>query len=102
MAVNMDSSNVGAWLLKHRQILLCGVAVYANPAYDELLDRAAQRDGSQRLELLRQAELLLLRDTPAIPLYTYVSRHLVDPRVRGFVDNARDVHLSRHLDLGDK
>ena len=75
---------------------------YANPAYDELLDRAAQRDGSQRLELLRQAELLLLRDTPAIPLYTYVSRHLVDPRVRGFVDNARDVHLSRHLDLGDK
>lgn len=75
---------------------------YANPAFDQLLDRAAGLEGAQRLELLQQAETLLLRDMPVIPLYYYVSRHLVDPRVRGFVDNPRDVHLSRYLDLGDQ
>lgn len=74
---------------------------YDEPDYDRLLDTAAGYAGAQRLELLQQAETLLLRDTPVIPLYYYVSRHLVDPRVRGFVDNPRDVHLSRYLDLGE-
>ncbi|MEE4175145.1 MAG: peptide ABC transporter substrate-binding protein [Xanthomonadales bacterium] len=74
---------------------------YADEAYDRLLDQAAGYSGGQRLELLQQAETLLLRDTPVIPLYYYVSRHLVDPRVRGYVDNPRDVHLSRYLDLGE-
>ncbi len=72
---------------------------YDNPVYDQLLDRAATRTGMQRLELLQQAETLLLRDTPVIPLYYYVSRHLVSPQVRGYLDNARDIHLSRYLDL---
>lgn len=75
---------------------------YADDDYDTLLDRAATLAGAQRLEVLQQAETLLLRDTPVIPLYYYVSRHLVDPRVRGFVDNPRDVHLSRYLDLAEE
>jgi ABC-type oligopeptide transport system substrate-binding subunit len=74
---------------------------YANGDFDTLLDSAAGHAGRQRLELLQQAETRLLRDTPVIPLYYYVSRHLVDPRVRGYVDNPRDVHLSRYLDLGE-
>jgi ABC-type oligopeptide transport system substrate-binding subunit len=74
---------------------------YADADYDALLDRAAGHAGGQRLELLHQAETRLLRDTPVIPLYYYVSRHLVDPRVQGYVDNPRDVHLSRYLDLGE-
>jgi oligopeptide transport system substrate-binding protein len=72
---------------------------YANPEYDRLLDLAAEGRGAGRLQLLRQAETLLQRDTPVLPIYHYVSRHLVHPDVRGFVDNARDVHLSRHLYL---
>ena len=74
---------------------------YSDVDYDALLDTAAGHGGGQRLELLQQAETRLLRDTPVIPLYYYVSRHLVDPRVRGYVDNPRDVHLSRYLDLGE-
>jgi oligopeptide transport system substrate-binding protein len=70
---------------------------YANAQYDQLLDQAAGRTGSQRMALLRQAETLLMRDMPVIPLYYYVSRHLVKPRVRGYQDNVRDVHLSRYL-----
>lgn len=72
---------------------------YDNPVYDPLLDRAATLTGAQRMEVLQQAEALLLQDTPVIPLYYYVSRHLVNPDVRGYIDNPRDIHLSRYLSL---
>jgi oligopeptide transport system substrate-binding protein len=36
---------------------------------------------------------------PVIPLYYYVSRHLVRPGVSGYEDNLRDIHLSRYLRL---
>lgn len=72
---------------------------FADPAYDKLLEKAGDASGSERLELLQRGEALLLREMPAIPLYYYVSRHLVNPGVRGFVDNVRDVHLSRYLSL---
>jgi oligopeptide transport system substrate-binding protein len=51
------------------------------------------------MDLLQQAESTLMRDTPLIPLYYYVSRHLVKPAVEGYKDNVRDIHLSRYLDI---
>jgi oligopeptide transport system substrate-binding protein len=71
---------------------------YANPDYDGLLARAAATlDPAQRLSLLQEAEKIMLDDVPLIPLYFYVSKHLVKPRVRGWRDNALDIHLTRHL-----
>lgn len=58
-----------------------------------------QTHPEQRLQLLQQAEKQLLDDVPMIPLYYYVSRHLVDQRVSGYSDNTLDIHLSRYLDL---
>ncbi|MCF6224960.1 MAG: peptide ABC transporter substrate-binding protein [Xanthomonadales bacterium] len=58
-----------------------------------------QANPKQRLQLLQQAEKQLLDDVPMIPLYYYVSRHLVDQRVSGYSDNTLDIHLSRYLDL---
>ena len=72
---------------------------FKEPAYDELLDEAEAPTGMERYEFLQRAEALLLQEMPAIPLYYYVSRHLVKPGVLGFVDNLRDVHLSRYLSL---
>lgn len=72
---------------------------YADGTYDDLLQKAAAARDSNRMELLRQAEFRLMRDMPAIPLYYYVSRHLVRPGLEGFVDNVRDIHLSRYLEL---
>ena len=72
---------------------------YRNPEFDELMLRAGATDASGRMALLHQAEALLARDMPAIPLYYYVSRHLVRPRVSGYADNLRDIHLSRYLQL---
>jgi oligopeptide transport system substrate-binding protein len=72
---------------------------YDNRQYDQLLLKAAGASGTQRQHLVEQAEALLMRDTPVIPLYYYVSRHLVKPSVRGYQDNPRDVHLSRYLSI---
>jgi len=70
---------------------------YENPDFEILLKSAKIASGQSRMELLHQAEELLMQDMPVIPLYYYVSRHLVNPEIGGFVDNVRDIHLSRYL-----
>ena len=70
---------------------------YDSAAYDALLDRATTADGAARASLLASAERRFLDDYPIVPLYFYVSKHLVSPRVRGFEDNALDRHPSRFL-----
>jgi oligopeptide transport system substrate-binding protein len=71
---------------------------YANPAYDELLRRASEdADPASRRNSLQMAETLMLADQPVIPLYFYVSKHLVDPHVQGWRDNAMDVIYSKSL-----
>ena len=73
---------------------------YDSPAYDQLVDRAeATLDPARRAALLERAERLMLRDQPIIPLYFYVSKHLVKPRVTGWYDNVMDVTYSRQLGL---
>ena len=73
---------------------------YDDPAYDRLVDRAeATLDPTRRAALLEQAERLMLHDQPIIPLYFYVSKHLVRPRVTGWYDNVMDVTYSRNLGL---
>jgi ABC-type oligopeptide transport system substrate-binding subunit len=73
---------------------------YANSEYDSLMQRAAaQVDPKARRLHLEEAERVLLSDHPVIPLYFYVSKHLVSPVVRGWEDNVLDYHYSRHLSL---
>jgi len=73
---------------------------YKNPAYDALLGQAAQEvDVGQRRGLLERAERLMLADHPLIPLYFYVNKHLVKPRVTGWYDNVMNVVYSKDLGL---
>jgi oligopeptide transport system substrate-binding protein len=75
-------------------------ARYRNPRYDALLLRAAAvADPVARRELLEQAERLLLADHAVLPLYFYVTKHLVSPRVSGWYDNVMNVTYSRDLSL---
>ncbi len=67
--------------------------------YDGLMNAAGRAAGPARMRLLQQAEARLLHTLPVIPLYYYVSRHLVRPQISGYSDNIRDIHLSRYLDL---
>ncbi len=71
---------------------------YANPHYDALLARSAREmDAGKRKQSLRHAEELLLNDYAFIPIYQYMSKHLVKPRIGGYVDNIMDHHYSKHL-----
>jgi oligopeptide transport system substrate-binding protein len=84
------------------QVLQSGFGInlphYANREYDELLERAANDgDLKRRRELMQRAEALMLADQPLIPLYFYVSKHLVNAHVRGWQDNAMNVVYSKNL-----
>ena len=71
---------------------------YSNPAYDALLEKSAtESNANKRTALLRQAERMLLDDYPVIPIYYYMSKHLVKPYVGGYQDNVMDHHYSKHL-----
>jgi len=72
---------------------------YGNSDFDMLMKSAQISSGGTRMEILARAEARLMEDVPVIPLYYYVSRHLVRPEITGYVDNIRDIHLSRYLGL---
>jgi oligopeptide transport system substrate-binding protein len=73
---------------------------YSNAEFDSLVARAAeQTDAGKRRSYMEQAEAVLLADHPVIPIYFYVSKHLVSPRVEGWGDNVLDYHYSQHLSL---
>jgi oligopeptide transport system substrate-binding protein len=75
---------------------------YNNPEYDVLMDKAAlQSDPALRQVYLEEAEKLLLSEHPVIPLYFYVNKNMVSPRVRGWGDNVLNYHYSQHLSLSD-
>jgi oligopeptide transport system substrate-binding protein len=73
---------------------------YTDTNYDSLLDRAAnQMNPETRRSYLEEGESRLLEQHPVIPIYFYVSKHLVSPRVVGWQDNVLDYHYSQHLSL---
>jgi len=73
-------------------------AAYASPGYDALLDAAAaETDMQSRATLLQQAERKMLNDYPVMPLYFYVSKHLVKPWVKGYQPNIMNRDQTRYL-----
>jgi len=70
---------------------------YKSELFDRLMDQATVLHGDERMQRLQRAEVQLLKDMPVIPLYFYVSRHMVRQGVSGFEPNVRDIHLSRYI-----
>lgn len=73
------------------------VTFSADPEFDQLMAAASLMSGPGRLQQLQKAESRLLESQAVIPLYYYVSRHLVKPGIANYTDNIRDIHLSRYL-----
>lgn len=69
--------------------------------YDALLAAAEEADPAQRAATLAEAERRALEAQPFIPIYWYVSKHLVKPRVQGWRANLLDIHYSKDLSVRD-
>lgn len=73
---------------------------YRNAEYDGMLAAAAgMTDRAHRLRRLAEAEQRFLDDYAIVPLYFFVSKHLVSPRVRNFHPNVLDRHPTQYLEL---
>jgi oligopeptide transport system substrate-binding protein len=73
---------------------------YRSAEYDSLVGRAAaETDSAKRRQLLEDAERVMLRDHPLMPIYFYVNKHLVKPEVQGWYDNVMNVVYSKDLSL---
>jgi oligopeptide transport system substrate-binding protein len=71
-----------------------------HPDFDQKLSDALEiAPVSGRNELFREADTILQEQLPLFPIYYYVSRNLVSPRVTGWVDNPGDDHRIRLMDL---
>jgi len=71
---------------------------YKNQQYDLLVDKIkTTSDLKHKNQLIEQAQNYILNDIPVIPLYYYVSRHLVNRQILGYFDNVADRHLSKFL-----
>jgi len=59
-----------------------------SPAYDQLLAKIQNsNDQKSRMQLCKEAELLLLDAAPILPLFFYSNRELVSTRLKGFERN---------------
>jgi oligopeptide transport system substrate-binding protein len=75
---------------------------FSNSEYDALMDEASlTSDAGKRAGLLEQAERVLLEEMPVIPVYFYVSKHLISTKIKGWQDNPLDVHYVRDLSFAD-
>ena len=73
---------------------------WSNKRYDTLIAQAATiADQENRYALLQEAEALLMTELPIMPIYTYVSKSLVSPDVRGWYPNILDIHPYKYISL---
>jgi oligopeptide transport system substrate-binding protein len=77
---------------------------WSNAVYDSLIARAAEEPvPEQRMEILREAEKLLVEDElPILPLYYYVSLNMYDDWVQGIYPNIRNIHPLKYLSSARK
>jgi oligopeptide transport system substrate-binding protein len=71
---------------------------YQSSLFDELMRNAQnQADPEQRNSLLSAADATAVEDYPVVPLYSLSVRRLVNPNLKGWEDNLRDMHPVRYL-----
>lgn len=71
---------------------------YSNPKFDELMAQASKElDLTKRAGLMHQAEALAMDEFATIPIYWYVSKNVVSPKITGFEDNPKDINRVRWM-----
>ncbi len=71
---------------------------WKNDEFDALLNRAANEQNIEaRAKLLYKAEQIAIDDSAAAPIYYYLTKNVVSPKVTGFKDNAFDIHRTKWM-----
>lgn len=71
---------------------------YSNPTYDEIIAKASQASSpEERAKDYQQAEDILAKDVPVIPVYQYVKVQLVKPYVGGYAPSMLGKYLTQDL-----
>jgi oligopeptide transport system substrate-binding protein len=61
---------------------------FSSEEYDTLIRRSyAETDNTKRIELLQQAEAILLDEMPVIPIYMYTEKYLMAKELKGLTPN---------------
>nr|WP_298414968.1 peptide ABC transporter substrate-binding protein [uncultured Halomonas sp.] len=75
---------------------------YQSDRYDALVEQSTwELDEAKRADLMTQAQQHLLDDYALLPLYDYVSVHLVSPTINGWQVTPTDVHPLRYITIED-
>lgn len=73
---------------------------WGNPEYDRLVKQAQVAQSEQeRLDMLHEAEDILLTDMPIIPTYWYTRVYLIDPRIKGWDPKLLDNHPYKYVSI---
>ncbi|MDY6982323.1 MAG: peptide ABC transporter substrate-binding protein [Pseudomonadota bacterium] len=74
---------------------------FSDPRYDEIImrDAPATQDRDARYALYQEAESILIDTMPILPIYTYQSKHLRHPSVKGMPPNIMDYYNWRYVYL---
>ncbi len=73
---------------------------YKNPRFDQLFEKAlTENNDSIRYDLYRQADQLMIRDAPVVPLWYDEVVRFVQPYVKGFEPNALNLLELRRVKL---
>jgi oligopeptide transport system substrate-binding protein len=76
---------------------------FTNKAYDELIKAARiEADAAKRNKMLADAEAILMKELPVLPVFNYVSINLKQPYVQGFFANKFDQHPLRFVKIDEK
>jgi oligopeptide transport system substrate-binding protein len=95
-----DYPDVSTFTDKYLSPSLQNDSNWVNPAYDDLVHRAAREpDPAARIKLLSQAENMIDTECPVIPIFHYVNTYLVKPTVHNMDPNPRSVVVFKALRL---
>lgn len=75
---------------------------WVDPKYSDLLNRANREvDPQKRLNMLAEAEQMMLDAQPIIPIYFYSGVKLIKPFIKGWYDNPLDQHPLKFISIDE-
>ena len=76
-------------------------ARFSDPKFQDLLSKSYMKDGEERMNLLAEAETLLLQSAAVLPIYHSFAASVIDiDYIEGWYQNALDIHPYKYLKFG--